>query len=432
MRPARLEDFVGQQHLLGPGKILANALSRNALPSLILWGPPGCGKTTLARLLAEAVRAEFIPISAVLSGVKDIRENVSHAAKMRGLLNQRTVLFVDEIHRFNKAQQDALLPHVENGTITLIGATTENPSFEVNSALLSRCRTVVLEALDDDNLSDILDQALRDEHRGLGHRNIALSDDARAAILLAAEGDARAALNTLEIAADALPPQPIDPDDPRTSMPRTLTRDQIEEAVQRRMVNYDKSGEQHYNTVSAFIKSMRGGDPDAALHYVIRMLEGGEDPLFVLRRMVIFASEDIGNADPNALQVAMNATQAFQFIGMPEGVLPITQAVLYLATAPKSNTALTSYALARKDVLEFPNLPPPKHLLNAPTKLMQELGHGRGYKYPHNFSGNYVTGVQYLPEKLHGKRYYEPTQNGHEAEIAARLQAWRNQGDDSE
>lgn len=432
MRPARLEDFVGQQHLLGPGKILANALSRNALPSLILWGPPGCGKTTLARLLAEAVRAEFIPISAVLSGVKDIRENVSHAAKMRGLLNQRTVLFVDEIHRFNKAQQDALLPHVENGTITLIGATTENPSFEVNSALLSRCRTVVLEALDDDNLSDILDQALRDEHRGLGRRNIALSDDARAAILLAAEGDARAALNTLEIAADALPPQPIDPDDPRTSMPRTLTRDQIEEAVQRRMVNYDKSGEQHYNTVSAFIKSMRGGDPDAALHYVIRMLEGGEDPLFVLRRMVIFASEDIGNADPNALQVAMNATQAFQFIGMPEGVLPITQAVLYLATAPKSNTALTSYALARKDVLEFPNLPPPKHLLNAPTKLMQELGHGRGYKYPHNFSGNYVTGVQYLPEKLHGKRYYEPTQNGHEAEIAARLQAWRNQGDDSE
>ncbi len=432
MRPARLEDFVGQQHLLGPGKILANALSRNALPSLILWGPPGCGKTTLARLLAEAVRAEFIPISAVLSGVKDIRENVSHAAKMRGLLNQRTVLFVDEIHRFNKAQQDALLPHVENGTITLIGATTENPSFEVNSALLSRCRTVVLEALDDDNLSDILDQALRDEHRGLGRRNIALSDDARAAILLAAEGDARAALNTLEIAADALPPQPVDPDDPRTAMPRTLSRAQIEEAVQRRMVNYDKAGEQHYNTVSAFIKSMRGGDPDAALHYVIRMLEGGEDPLFVLRRMVIFASEDIGNADPNALQVAMNATQAFQFIGMPEGVLPITQAVLYLATAPKSNTALTSYALARKDVLEFPNLPPPKHLLNAPTKLMQELGHGRGYKYPHNFSGNYVTGVQYLPEKLHGKRYYEPTQNGHEAEIAARLQAWRNQGDDSE
>lgn len=424
MRPATLEAFAGQHHLLGPGKILANALNRNALPSLILWGPPGCGKTTLARLLAEAVRAEFIPISAVLSGVKDIRENVSHAAKMRGLLNQRTVLFVDEIHRFNKAQQDALLPHVENGTITLIGATTENPSFEVNSALLSRCRTVVLEALDEHSISNIIEQALTDEYRGLGRLKVTLDADAKTAILLAADGDARAALNTLEIAADAIAHKPEDE--------RIITRPQVEEAVQRRMVNYDKAGEQHYNTVSAFIKSMRGGDPDAALHYMIRMLEGGEDPLFVLRRMVIFASEDVGNADPQALQVAMNATQAFQFMGMPEGVLPITQAVLYLATAPKSNTALTSYALARKDVMDFPNLPPPKHLLNAPTKLMRDLGHGRGYKYPHNFSGNYVTDVNYLPERLNGRRYYEPTENGHEAQIAQRLRTWRNTPQDPE
>ncbi|MBA2662066.1 MAG: replication-associated recombination protein A [Bradymonadaceae bacterium] len=421
MRPAALEEFVGQEHLLGPGKILANALDSGHLPSLILWGPPGCGKTTLGRLLAERVKAQFVPISAVLSGVKDIREKVSQAADLRRMLNQQTVLFVDEIHRFNKAQQDALLPHVENGTITLVGATTENPSFEVNSALLSRCRTVVLEALGDDAIGRIVDHALSDETRGLGKLDLSLDDDAKAAILQAADGDARAALNTLELAADAIVA--------RKKGSRAITRPDVEEAVQRHMVQYDKAGEQHYNTVSAFIKSMRGGDPDASLHYMIRMLEGGEDPLFVLRRIVIFASEDVGNADPQALQVALNATEAFRFIGMPEGVLPMTQAVLYLACAPKTNTALTSYAKARKDVLDHPNLPPPKHILNAPTKLMAELGHGRGYKYPHNFSGHYVAGEQYLPEKLRGRRYYEPSESGDEAETAARLRTWRSEDD---
>ncbi len=402
MRPRTLSEFVGQRHLLGEGKILTNSLAQGHLPSLILWGPPGCGKTTLARLLADATNAQFHPLSAVTSGVKDLRAAVEKARDLRQMLRQQTVLFVDEIHRFNKAQQDALLPHVEKGTITLTGATTENPSFEVNNALLSRTRTLVLEPLGDDDLRQVITAALTDDDRGLGAANTALDDDALATLLHVSDGDARQALNVLELAARAA--------GLRDDSPPTVTTADIEEALQRRVIRYDKTGEEHYDTVSAFIKSMRGSDPDAAVYYMIRMLEGGEDPLFILRRMVIFASEDIGNADPSALRVALDATESFRFIGLPEGVLPMTQAVVYLACAPKSNTALTTYAAARKDFLHHGNLPLPKHLLNAPTALQKSLGHGRGYKYPHNFSGHYVP-ENYLPDELRDRRYYEPSPN---------------------
>lgn len=401
MRPTGRDDFVGQRHLLGEGKILDTALKRGRLPSLILWGPPGCGKTTLARILAKEVGALFHPLSAVSGGVKDIREAVKKAEEFQGLLQQTTILFVDEIHRFNKAQQDALLPHVERGTVTLIGATTENPSFEVNSALLSRARTLVLESLGSKEVREVIFRALGDDQKGLGREEICIEEEAVLTLIKAAEGDARHCLNLLEISAErALE---------RKEEVSKITTTDVEEAAQRPVIRYDKSGEIHYDTVSAFIKSMRGSDPDAAVYYMIRMLEGGEDPLFVLRRMVIFASEDIGNADPLALRVALDARDSFRFVGMPEGVLPMTQAVIYLACAPKSNSALTTYAAARRDVLHEGNLPLPKHLLNAPTKLQKNLGHGRGYKYPHNFSGHYVA-EDYLPGKLQGRRYYEPSE----------------------
>jgi putative ATPase len=421
MRPRTLNEFVGQEHLLGKHKFLANALRSGKLPSLIFWGPPGSGKTTLAKLLANQVDAEFISLSAVLSGVKDIRREVARAQKAGPLFRKTTILFVDEIHRFNKAQQDALLPHVERGTITLIGATTENPSFEVNSALLSRCKTLVLEALDDEHLGEILQRALEDTTRGLGELDVKLTSQAREAIVQAASGDARIALNTLETAARAV----------AAAERQAIRHGDIEEALQRRMILYDKAGEQHYNTVSAFIKSMRGSDPDAALYYMNRMLEGGEDPLFVFRRILIFASEDIGNADPQAIQVALSCMQAFQSMGMPEGVLPMTQAVTYLACAPKSNAVITAYGKSRKAALEHGNLPIPKHIVNAPTQLHKQLGHGRGYKYPHNFDGNYVR-EDYLPEKLVGQRYYEPSDNGYEAEMSERLREWRDASGSSE
>ncbi len=402
MRPKTLDEFVGQDHLLADGKILATALSQNRLPSLILWGPPGCGKTTLAKILADELGAQFHPVSAVSGGVKDLREAAKQAGDLRRMMNQSTVLFVDELHRFNKAQQDALLPHVEDGTVILVGATTENPSFEVISALQSRCKTLVLEPLDDPHIGTVVDRALGDDERGLGRRDIDVDSAARDAIIQAAEGDARTALNTLELAADAAANRSGD-------QSATIVHDDVEEALQRRVIRYDKDGAEHYNNVSAFIKSMRGSDPDAAVYYMTRMLEGGEDPLFILRRMVIFASEDIGNADPKALRVALDATESFRFIGMPEGVLPMTQAVTYLACAPKSNAALTTYGKARKDVLNHGNLPLPKKILNAPTQSLENLGHGRGYKYPHNFDGNYVPGEDYLPDELQGRTYYEPS-----------------------
>ncbi len=420
MRPRTLSDFVGQQHLLAEGKFLANALANRRLPSIILWGPPGSGKTTLAALLSNAVGGDLVTLSAVTAGVKDIRTQAERARQQR-LLGGPVILFVDEIHRFNKSQQDALLPHVEKGTLTLIGATTETPSFEVNSALLSRCRVLTLQALDPADVGLIVDRALSDPERGLGDLELGLEPAARQALIEAAEGDARTALNALEVAASQV----------TAARREFVTAADVAEAMQQRLVHYDKGGEEHYKAVSAFIKSMRGSDPDAALHYMVRMLEAGEDPIFVLRRMVIFASEDIGNADPNALRVALDATAAVRLIGLPEGVLPMTQAVTYLACAPKSNSVISAYGKARRDVLEHPNAPIPMHIVNAPTALHRNLGHGRGYKYPHNFDGNFVVD-DYLPEPLRGRRYYEPSDNGEEAQIAERLRTWRGASDEQE
>jgi putative ATPase len=391
MRPRTLEEFVGQRHLVGEGRLL-----EKGLPSLILWGPPGSGKTTLARILAERDGRRFVAMSAVSSGVAQIREVVAKG--------EPTILFLDEIHRFNKAQQDALLPHVEAGTITLIGATTENPSFEVNSALLSRCKVVTLEALTTADLRRIIDRALEDRERGFAQPP-QVPDEIRDRMAHEAGGDARRALSTLEMAA---------------SIAAVVDERVLEEALQKKTLLYDKSGDEHYNVVSAFIKSMRGSDPDAAVYWMARMIEAGEDPLFVLRRMVIFAAEDVGNADPRALQVAVSALDAFRFVGMPEGVLPMTQAVLYLATAPKTNTALTTYAAAKDAVDERGALPVPKHIRNAPTKLMKQLGYGAGYQYPHDFDGHHVE-QDYLPDALRGRRFFEASDQGYEKQIAERL-----------
>jgi putative ATPase len=421
MRPQSLEEFVGQEHLLGAGHMLSRIVAQSALPSLILWGPPGTGKTTLARILAERVKARFEPLSAVMAGVKDIRAIVARAADERDRFGARTVLFIDEIHRFSKAQQDALLPHVEAGTVTLIGATTENPSFQVNAALLSRSRVLRLESLDPGALRALATRALGDRERGLGGAAVTVPDDVLDWLVAQSGGDARRLLNALEVAvtmaadsADAADAA----DQPQVSL------DIAREALQQKTLLYDKAGQEHYGVVSAFIKSMRGSDPDAAVYWMTRMLEAGEDPLFVLRRMVIFASEDVGNADPQALGVATAALSAYQFMGMPEGALPLTQAVVYLSCAPKSNTALTTYAAARRAVREHGALPVPAKLQNAVTALDRQMGHGRDYRYPHDFEGHYVP-EEYLPEALAGARFYEPTDSGHEATIQERLQAWR-------
>jgi putative ATPase len=411
MRPKTLEEFVGQRHLVGPGHILDRTVAGQTLPSLILWGPPGTGKTTLARILAERSGTRFVALSAVQVGVKDLREAIAQAEDRRAEHGQRTLLFLDEIHRFNKAQQDALLPHVEAGTVTLIGATTENPSFEVNAALLSRCKVVRLDSLEDVDLRTLIDRALTDESRGLARLSLSVSPDVRDLIAREAAGDARRALSTLEVAASLARDHVID-------------AASVEEALQRKTLLYDKSGDEHYNVVSAFIKSMRGSDPDAAVYWMARMLEAGEDPLFVVRRMVIFAAEDIGVADPQALPVAVAALEAVRFVGLPEGVLPMTQAVLYLATAPKSNTALVTYGAARAAVKEHAALPVPNKLRNAPTPLMKQMGYGSGYQYPHDYAGHYVA-EDYLPEKLRGLRFYSPTESGYEKRIAERLRAWR-------
>jgi putative ATPase len=407
VRPRALADVVGQDHLLGEGKLLRRAIEEDRVPSILFWGPPGTGKTTLGRIIAETTGARFEALSAVLSGVKDIREVVERAKERWAARRQRTLLFVDEIHRFNKAQQDALLPHVERGTLTLVGATTENPSFEVNSALLSRCRVLTLRPLGEEEIAQVVERAAADP-RGLAGK-VKLSRDALQHLARAAFGDARRALSALEVAAAS------------AGQGGTVEVAHVEEALQARTLLYDKAGEEHYNVISAFIKSMRGSDPDAAVYYMVRMLEAGEDPIFILRRMVIFSAEDIGNADPRALQVAVDALKAVELVGLPEGVLPMSMAATYLALAPKSNAALKAYAAARKDVTEKGPLPVPFHIRNAPTALMKKMGYGAGYKYPHNFEGHYVP-EEYLPDALRGASYYEPSESGEEKQLKARLE----------
>ncbi|MEE9284946.1 MAG: replication-associated recombination protein A [Dehalococcoidia bacterium] len=415
MRPASLDGFVGQEHLIGPGRVLRKSIEADNVPSMVLWGPPGSGKTTLARIIAGLTQASFAQISAVSSGVADLRRIVQEAQERDRAMGGRTILFIDEIHRFNKAQQDAILPFVEDGTVTFIGATTENPSFEIISPLLSRARVFRLNPLDRDQVRRIVHRAVEDRERGLGDMNVKLADDAEPFLLEIANGDARVALNALELAAAA-----TRPDDGGR---RVVTLATLEDAVQGRSLRYDKAGDEHYDTISAFIKSLRGSDPDAAVYWLARMLEAGEDPLFVARRLVILAAEDMGLADPHALRVAVAAQQAVHFIGMPEGFLPLAEATLYLATAPKSNSALEAYRRAKQDVEQSGNEPVPLHLRNAVTGLMREMGYGKDYKYAHRFSEHQVE-QQHLPERLKGRRYYEPGDQGFEAEIAERLRRW--------
>ena len=411
MRPRSLDEVVGQEHLLGPGRVLRTALQRGELHSMILWGPPGSGKTTLASLMARVAGARFVAFSAVLSGVKEIRQVVAEADVERTRRRVRTILFVDEIHRFNRAQQDAFLPHVEKGTIVLIGATTENPSFEVNSALLSRCRVYVLRPLGEEQLVAIMKAAVADTERGLGGAGVRATDDALRAIARLANGDARGGLNVLELAA-------------QLADGGAITEATIREASQRRTLLYDKSGEEHYNLISALHKSLRDSDPDASLYWMTRMLDSGEDALYVARRLVRFASEDVGNADPQALLLTLAAKEAYDFLGSPEGELALAQATLYLALAPKSNAAYVAYNEARADVDAAPAEPVPLHIRNAPTGLMKDLGYGKGYQYAHDAPDARVS-QEHLPDSLRGRQYYRPVARGLEAELARRLAEWR-------
>ena len=416
MRPTTIAEFVGQQQLMAPEKLIGRLLRHGQLQSLILWGPPGCGKTTLARLIARDTAAHLINLSAVTAGVKDVRAAVDEARQQQSMRRKRTILFVDEIHRFNKAQQDLLLPHVESGTIIFIGATTENPSFEVIAPLLSRAPVVVLEPLSEDDLKVILKSALEDKERGLGGLNAEVDEDGLAYLIRAARGDARLALNGLEVATLTTPPN--------SSGRRRINLQTVVDAVQKKALIYDKDGEEHYNLISALHKSLRGSDPDAALYWLARMLEAGEDPLYIARRMVRFASEDVGLADPRALMVTVAAQQAFHFLGRPEGDLALAEAAVYLATAPKSNALYKAYGKAKQEAEDKGNLPVPLPLRNAPTELMRQLGYGRGHHYPHDYSEAHVP-IRYLPEDLQDLQFYEPTNRGFEATVGERLNYWR-------
>ena len=413
MRPRNLDEFVGQKHLLGPGRILTEMVESAQLRSLVLWGPPGSGKTTLAQILASKSGALYVQFSAVSSGVKDLKKIIDEAERLRRM-GKKTVLFVDEIHHFNKSQQDNFLPYVERGTIVLIGATTENPSFEVISPLLSRTQVLVLKALSTQEIAAIVDRALQDKERGLGNMHLNISPEGREFLIDQCQGDCRVALNALETAATLA----------HNAKAKEIGLTQLQEALQRKPLRYDKSGEEHYNIISAFIKSLRGSDPDAALYWMMRMIEAGEDPLFIARRMVIFAAEDIGNADPAALQVAVAAKDAFHFVGLPEGRIPLAQAVTYLATAPKSNASYLAMLAAAQDVEQCGALPVPLHLRNAPTHLMKKLGYGKDYQYAHNFP-DHVVDQQHLPDELKTQKYYEPSESGYEKQIKERLELWQ-------
>jgi len=421
MRPRSLSEFVGQRHLVGEGAVIRLAVEKDQIFSMILWGPPGCGKTTLARIIAGETRSHFAHFSAVLSGVKDIRAVIDDARQQLSLRRKKTILFVDEIHRFNKAQQDAFLHHVESGLITLIGATTENPSFEVIAPLLSRCRVLTLNMLSEAEIGAILATAMEDKERGLGNLGVELTPEALAHLRGIADGDARTALNGLEIVAAVMRgSEEID----SRSGPRRISLNEVEAALQKKALLYDKTGEEHYNLISALHKSLRGSDPDAALYWLGRMLRAGEDPLYIARRMVRFASEDIGNADPRALGVAIDAMEAFKFIGRPEGDLALAQAAVYLATAPKSNSLYTAYQAVMADIAATGSQPVPLQIRNAPTRLMKDLGYAEGYRYAHNYAEAYVP-QEYLPDALKGRQYYRPTDRGYEKIIKERLAHWQ-------
>ncbi len=416
MRPQTLDEITGQQQVIGPGTLLRTAIETDHVPSLILWGPPGTGKTTLARVIAVTTSARFVQLSAVSAGVADLRREIKQASDQLGMHERRTILFIDEIHRFNRAQQDAILPFVEDGTITIIGATTENPSFEVNSPLLSRSRVVVLQSLDEADIRTIVARALSDRERGLGERSLRIDEGALDLLANLANGDARYVLNTLEMAAVGA--------EPTEAGDRIIRVSQVQAASMRRAASYDQSGDAHYDTISALHKSIRGSDPDAALYWLARMLESGDDPLYVARRVVRAASEDIGLADPQALVVCMAAQQAVHFLGMPEGALALAEAVVYLATAPKSASLYQAYGAALGDVRTTRNEPVPLHLRNAPTSLMRELGYGADYRYAHDYE-EAVVEQQHLPDNLAGHKYYQPANRGYEREVGARLSRWR-------
>jgi putative ATPase len=416
MRPRNLAEFTGQEHIIGPGKVLRRAIESNQLPSIIFWGPPGSGKTTLANIIANHTKAHFSAVSAVSAGVADLRKIIEEARERRKLYQQKTILFIDEIHRFNKGQQDAILPCVEDGTVTLIGATTENPSFEVNTPLLSRSRVFVLNPLSDKEIGIIIRNALQNNERGLGGINVVLSEEALEHLTVMAGHDARTALNALEMAALVTAPD--------TEGRRNINLETVEDAFQHRALQYDRAGEQHYDLISALHKCMRDSDPDATLYWLGRMIEAGEDPLYIARRIIRFATEDVGLADPQAILIAMAAQQAVHFLGLPEGNLALAEAAVYMATAPKSNSLYSGYSSVQWEIRHGSNDPVPLHLRNAVTGLMKDIGYGKGYKYAHQFEGH-VVDQQHLPDSLKGKRFYNPGQLGYERQITARLEEFQ-------